>query len=144
MYGTLADPVHALNLESVLEQIAVTHDSPFIIAVDACLGRMKNVGKINVAEGPVHPGSAMKKKLPAVGDMHITAIVNVSGMMEYFVLQNTRLHTVMSMAEHIAESLRKTDLRLRDRTVEPAPAPTKTTKSFFPSPSLEVQPIRKS
>lgn len=40
-----------------------------------------------------------------MGDIHISGIVNVGGLMEYLVLQNTRLHLVMSMAELIARSL---------------------------------------
>ena len=37
--------------------------------------------------------------------MHITGIVNVSGFMEYFVLQNTRLHLIMEMAKTIAKGI---------------------------------------
>ena len=51
----------------------------------------------------------MQKELPEVGDIHINGIVNVSGFMEYFVLQNTRLHLVMSMANTLSESLSHID-----------------------------------
>lgn len=51
----------------------------------------------------------MQKDLPEVGDLHINGIVNVSGFMEYFVLQNTRLHLVMNMANVLAEGLSLTD-----------------------------------
>ncbi|WP_243387217.1 spore protease YyaC [Bacillus kexueae] len=105
VYGTLKDPVHAVNLEEKIALIKKEHRNPFIIAIDACLGRFKNVGSIQVASGPVKPGAGVNKVLPEVGDMHITGIVNVSGFMEFFVLQNTRLHLVMSMAEVISESL---------------------------------------
>ena len=47
----------------------------------------------------------MQKSLPEVGDVHINGIVNVSGFMEYFVLQNTRLNLVMSMSNVLAEGL---------------------------------------
>ncbi|WP_240376309.1 spore protease YyaC [Bacillus piscicola] len=116
-YGTLAKPVHAVNLEERLTAIYEHHTNPFVIAIDACLGRLKNVGKINFSEGPVIPGAAMKKKLPHVGDMHMTGIVNVSGMMEYFVLQNTRLHTVMEMADCITEGFIQADKMLKRRAV---------------------------
>ncbi|MCL6574238.1 MAG: DUF1256 domain-containing protein, partial [Bacillus sp. (in: Bacteria)] len=48
------------------------------------------------------------KDLPAVGDIHITGIVNVSGFMEFFVLQNTRLNLVMNMAKTIANGIYET------------------------------------
>ncbi len=105
VYGTLEYPVHAVNLEENLQKIKDTHKKPFIIGIDACLGRLNSVGKITVAKGPVKPGAAVNKNLPDVGDIHITGIVNIGGMMEYFVLQNTRLHVVMKMAETIATSI---------------------------------------
>lgn len=109
VYGTLKDPVHAVNLEETLTYIKEKHKNPFIIAIDACLGRLKSVGFIQVAEGSIKPGAGVNKELPAVGDMHITGIVNVSGFMEFFVLQNTRLHLVMSMADIISKGIMKAE-----------------------------------
>jgi putative sporulation protein YyaC len=83
-----------------------------MIAIDACLGRLKSVGAITVAKGPVRPGAGVNKQLPPVGDIHITGIVNVSGFMEFFVLQNTRLHLVMNMAKTIANGIYEADRQL--------------------------------
>jgi putative sporulation protein YyaC len=105
VYGTLDEPIHAVNLDERLREITIKHQDPYIIGIDACLGRMKNVGVIQVADGPVKPGAGVNKELPAVGDIHITGIVNVSGFMEFFVLQNTRLNLVMKMAKTIANGI---------------------------------------
>ena len=105
IFGTLDHPVHAINLQEQLEKANSLYENPFIVAVDACLGQLPNVGCIQIAEGPLKPGAAVHKELPPVGHMHITGIVNVSGFMEYFVLQNTRLSQVIHMAEHISESI---------------------------------------
>lgn len=105
LYGTLEEPVHAMNLEETLAGIQQRYVHPFVIGVDACLGQVSSVGCIQVGEGPVKPGAGVNKELPPVGDIHITGIVNVGGFMEYFVLQNTRLHLVMRMSEIIASSL---------------------------------------
>lgn len=102
VFGTLNEPVHAANLTVALQRLYRTLESPFVIAVDACLGRSENVGQITVARGPLRPGTGVNKALPAVGNLHITGIVNVAGYMEYLVLQNTRLSLVMQMAEAIA------------------------------------------
>lgn len=83
-----------------------------MIAIDACLGRFKSVGAITVAKGPVRPGAGVNKQLPPVGDLHITGVVNVSGFMEFFVLQNTRLHLVMNMAKAIANGIDEADRQL--------------------------------
>jgi putative sporulation protein YyaC len=104
VYGTIDRPVHAMNLSETLHEVHREHPNPFIIGVDACLGQLTSVGCIQVGQGPVKPGAGVNKELPPVGDIHVTGIVNVGGFMEYFVLQNTRLSLVMSMAEVIADS----------------------------------------
>lgn len=83
MYGTLDDPIHAVNLEEKLIEIYAKHNDPYLIGIDACLGRLKSVGVIQVGNGPVRPGAGVNKELPAVGNIHITGIVNVSGFMEF-------------------------------------------------------------
>lgn len=105
VYGTLDDPVHAANLESKISQIMLNHMEPFIIAIDASLGTMDHVGFVTVSEGPLHPGLGVNKTLPSIGDMHITGIVNFSGMMESLLLQTTRLSKVMLLADLISQSI---------------------------------------
>lgn len=105
LYGTLDEPIHAMNLNKTMTQINNQFANPFIIAIDACLGQLSNVGCIQVGTGPVKPGAGVNKDLPPVGNIHVTGIVNVGGFMEYFVLQNTRLSLVMNMAEVIANSI---------------------------------------
>ncbi|MBB3110907.1 putative sporulation protein YyaC [Paenibacillus phyllosphaerae] len=105
LYGTLEDPVHAMNLDDTLQRISRQVRNPYIIGIDACLGQVSSVGSIQVGTGPVRPGAGVNKELPPVGDIHVTGIVNVGGFMEYFVLQNTRLHLVMRMSDVISHSL---------------------------------------
>jgi putative sporulation protein YyaC len=110
IYGTLDDPIHAMNLDEKLKEIKEKHFHPFIIGIDACLGKMRSVGVIEIGEGPVKPGAGVNKELPAVGHIHITGIVNVSGFMEFLVLQNTRLNLVLRMAKTIANGIYKANL----------------------------------
>jgi len=107
VYGTLDEPVHAVNLSSTLDLIANRHKSKVTtIAIDACLGSFENVGQIILESGPLRPGAGVKKALPPFGDYTLTGVVNVSGFMEYFVLQNTRLGIVMRMTEIVLEALK--------------------------------------
>ncbi|HHY13151.1 MAG TPA: spore protease YyaC [Thermoanaerobacterales bacterium] len=103
--GNLDKPVHAVNLKENLYNIKGKYNNPFIIAVDACLGRMEHVGQISIKEGPLSPGAGVKKKLPKVGNFSITGVVNIGGFMEHLVLQNTRLSLVMKMADTISRGL---------------------------------------
>lgn len=105
VYGTLDSPVHATNLPSMLDFLNTSYSNPFLIAVDACLGRLQNIGYISLANGPLKPGAACHKDLPEVGNIHVTGVVNVGGFMEHMVLQSTRLNLVMNMAEIISRGI---------------------------------------
>lgn len=101
--GTLENPVHAANLHQVLHSLASVNRR--ILAIDASLGRLEAVGQITVGRGSIRPGAGVNRNLPAVGRYYITATVNVGGFMEYFVLQNTRLATVMQLSIVIADGI---------------------------------------
>jgi putative sporulation protein YyaC len=104
-YGTLEKPIHAMNLDDTLEQLFRTFQDPFIIGVDACLGSAASIGTIQIGDGPIRPGAGVNKTLTSVGDIHISGVVNIGGFLQFQVLQSTRLHLVMSMANLIARSL---------------------------------------
>lgn len=105
VYGDLENPVHAKNLQQVLNEINSLYDNAYIIAIDACLGQLQNVGKVFLEQKPLYPGLAVNKILPAIGDLSITGIVNISGNFEFMVLQNTRLYTVMTLADTISKGI---------------------------------------
>lgn len=107
VFGTLDEPVHALNLQDKIEEIRQAFPYPLIIAVDASLGQLRSIGTITLGMGPMQPGTGVHKELPEVGEIYITGVVNIGGYLEYLVLQNTRLGLVMKMANCIAHSLIK-------------------------------------
>ncbi|MGM8212856.1 spore protease YyaC [Virgibacillus sp. W0430] len=125
VYGTLASPVHAVNLQEQMNTIFNTHQNPFIIAIDACLGKSSSIGQLIAGTGPVKPGAALNKPLPPIGNIHLTGVVNISGFMEYAVLQNTRLSLVYEMAEQIAITLHTIDRQLTYDQTPPAVVVTK-------------------
>lgn len=105
IYGTLENPVHAKNLDEVIRTIHNTFDQPFIIAIDASLGKSSHIGYFTLGEGSLKPGAGVGKDLPHVGNLYITGIVNLSGFLENSLLQTTRLHTVMSLADQISTGI---------------------------------------
>lgn len=102
VYGTLENPIHALNLDETLKEIYAVHKDPFLIAIDASLGTVKHLGFITLGKGTLNPGSGVKKDLIPVGDLFITGIVNISGLLDHLLLQTTRLATVMDLADCIS------------------------------------------
>ncbi|NLB18867.1 MAG: spore protease YyaC [Syntrophomonadaceae bacterium] len=105
VYGTLSQPVHAINISDTIAQIQARKTNSTVIAIDACLGKAERIGYINVRPGSLCPGTALRKTLPSVGDLHISGIVNIGGYLEHLVLQNTRLNLVFAMADKIAHGI---------------------------------------
>lgn len=109
VYGTLHNPIHAVNLQQYLQKVEETYKNPFIIAIDASLGKRSSIGYFISGIGPLSPGAALNKKLPPVGDMYLTGVVNIGGFMDYTVLQSTRLSVVHDMAYKLSLILFRLD-----------------------------------
>ncbi len=105
-YGSLESPVHAKNLESITTKLYKYFKNPFIVAIDSSLGSVQNIGKVIIEDSPLIPGAAMKKNLPAIGDICIKGIVNISTNFDFMILQNTRLYTVMELADCISDGIK--------------------------------------
>lgn len=105
VFGTLDEPLHAKNLGEHIE-LFKQFRKPFIVAIDACLGKYERIGFINIKEGSLSPGSGVNKSLPSIGDVNITGIVNMGGFMEIMILQNTRLSIVMNIANLVANGIK--------------------------------------
>ena len=101
----MEQPLHAQNLRETIATIYSRHPHSPIIAIDASLGAANHLGYITLGKGPLHPGAGVNKNLPPVGDICITGIVNISGVLEHMLLQTTRLSTVMNLADCIADAI---------------------------------------
>lgn len=108
VYGTLEQPVHALNIKKVIKEIHKTYEEPFIFGIDACLGDEGKIGSVFIKEGPFIPGNAVNNVLPSVGNYHLKAIVNyLDPISPVQSLNSTRLYTVMILAEIVTEIIIK-------------------------------------
>ncbi|PYI52995.1 spore protease YyaC [Paenibacillus flagellatus] len=101
--GTLEAPCDASNIVQRLNDIP---PDKIAVAIDACLGLSSSVGLYQVADHPLEPGKSVGKSLPPVGRYSVAAIVNAAGPKQYWILQNTSLHRVMTMAREIASAVR--------------------------------------
>lgn len=105
--GTIDDPVHAVNLD---EKIKLIPEGKVVIAIDSCLGRLKNIGNINLNTGSLHAGAGVGKELTPVGDYHIAGVVNVSvddADINLQVLSCTSLSVVLKMANTCVAAIEK-------------------------------------
>lgn len=124
--GTLEDPLHALNLEERLLPLAeAPGPRPLIVAVDAALGSVSNVGAVTVRRGGLLPGQGVGKSLPRIGELAVTGTVNVqAGALDVQVLQSTRLFLVQQLAELIGVSCWWAHRNLRRTAPRAAQAPS--------------------
>lgn len=105
VYGTLKNPVHAVNLSHTIKEIQTTFYRPFVIAIDASLGIRQHIGYITLGNGPLLPGIGVQKNLPHIGNAAITGIVNLAGKNSHLTLQTTKLSTVIDLAEFTASGI---------------------------------------
>lgn len=104
IYGTLNNPVHALNIGDYLKTIELKNYRN-ILAIDACLSNKKNQGIIEVREGSIEPGKGIGKALPKIGDFSIVGIVDSSDRDFHDLVQDTRLSFIYEMAEIISSGI---------------------------------------
>jgi putative sporulation protein YyaC len=105
VYGTVSDPIHALNIDKKLNEIKLLHPHNNIIGIDACLGDSDSIGEIQARDYPVHPGKGVGKSLPNVGETSIIGIVDSNDNDEIFNSNNIRLSLVLSMSKVITHAL---------------------------------------
>lgn len=103
LYGTIHEPVHALNLEKTISNIDLSET--LVIAIDSSVGYSEYVGYLGLRYGPIKPGSGVGKKLPSIGDISISGIVAISGIAPLIMLQSAPLGMVYTMAEKITRAI---------------------------------------
>lgn len=103
--GTLERPVHAMNLETYQAILKLNYPDHVVVAVDASVGNIENIGCVTLGKGALKPGLGVSKELRAVGDIFITGIVGSCGNYDPLMLQSIRLSLVMRMADCISRSI---------------------------------------
>lgn len=75
VYGTTQNPITSKNIDQFKDVISRRHPKAKVIAVDACLGKLKEVGKIKVINGGLAPGKALDRSALSYGDVGVLSIV---------------------------------------------------------------------
>ena len=105
LYGTLKAPVTAKEVKYLRSFLRETHRDRKVVAVDAAVGSEGDIGLIKILNEPLRPGAGANKKLGSIGDVSIMGIVAEKSLMNYGLLNTTRLNLVYSMAEIISDGL---------------------------------------
>ena len=105
LYGTLSAPVTAKEIKYMRTFLRETHRGRKVIAIDAAVGSEGDIGLVKINDAPLFPGAGANKKLGSIGDVSIMGIVAEKSVMNYGLLNTTRLNLVYSMAEIISDGL---------------------------------------
>lgn len=115
VYGTLKDPIHALNVDKINEEISIKHKDDFIIAIDACLSKKEQIYNIKYRTSPVYPGKGMDKKLKPVGQASIVCCMGSSIFSdEFFMHSSNRLYDVYEMAKYTVSVIKDLDNKINE------------------------------
>ena len=74
VYGTLEWPLNALTLPHNMPLLKTVEKKYCLIAIDAAIGNPAQSGHLTLTEGALFPGSALRRRLPPVGHLHITGV----------------------------------------------------------------------
>lgn len=105
VFGTISEPIHALNIDKRLNEIKNIYPKANIIGIDACLGDSDSIGEIQARDYPIHPGKGVGKSLPDVGKVSVIGIVDSSDSSELFTTRNIRLDLIMELSKVVAHAI---------------------------------------
>jgi putative sporulation protein YyaC len=105
IYGTVEQPIHALNLLKTISHTAEEHGNGYIIAIDGCLGQFYKIGTLQLVDAPLEPGVGVGKQLPSIGHIHLKGVVNHYGSLGPKVLENTSISFIQDTAKIMGNSI---------------------------------------
>ncbi len=74
VYGTLDHPLNALTLPDCFPVLNDIERRYCLIAIDASIGNGGQSGHLTLSDTCLYPGSALRRRLPALGSLHITGV----------------------------------------------------------------------
>lgn len=105
VYGLRNQNITAENLLYSYNFIKALHPNSKIVVIDAAVGTVDQIGKVQICNGGIAPGAATNKNLPSVGDVGIVGIVAEKGMNDFYSLNSSKDRLVGSVAQFIAEAI---------------------------------------
>ena len=105
IYGTLNSPITAKEIACAKLHIKMLHPESFIVAIDAAVGNIEDIGLIKVSDKGLKPGLGVNKNLGVIGDCSIIGVVAERSSQNYNLFNLTRLNLIYKMAEKIADGV---------------------------------------
>lgn len=98
-------PVNGVNIDKYRKYVHRFFPAHRIIAIDAALGGIGDIGDIRYREGGVRAGGALGLNNSPVGELAILGVVGERGGEPMQTLLNTPFEKVVMLAERIAQAI---------------------------------------
>lgn len=105
VYGLRDQNITAENLLYSYSFIKALHPNSKIVVIDAAVGSLEQIGKVQISDGGIAPGAATNKNLPSVGDVGIVGIVAERGMGDFYTLNSSKDRLVGNVAQFIVDAI---------------------------------------
>ncbi len=107
VYGHTAKPVNGKNYNDYIKHIHLHHRRSLVIATDACVGSIKDIGKIKCSLKGIKAGGALQKEYGNIGDIGILGVVAGAQRDNLAVLSNVDALLIKRMSTSIARIIIK-------------------------------------
>lgn len=105
VYGMQHKNVTAENLLNGYKFVKALHPSSQVVVIDSAVGSKEQIGKVQLCNGGIVPGSATNKNLPCIGDVSVIGIVAERGMADFYTLSSQKEQLVNKVAQFIATGI---------------------------------------
>lgn len=105
VYGKTTKPVNGINYEKYVKHIKTHHKNSLVIAVDACLGKKNDIGRVKYAIKGLKAGAALNKNLARIGDIGILGVVAQSGNNNLQSLIDVNRQSINSLSAKVAQKI---------------------------------------
>lgn len=106
IYGTAKNNMDFLNSKNVIEQIYKIYNNPYIITIDAALGKKSSIGEIYLSDGCMKIGTALGKSICFYSNINIKCIVgeysDCSKWQNYKILSNVSKQDIDNLVEIVS------------------------------------------
>ena len=109
VYGTMAEPVTALQVEKAIRFIRSFHYGSEVIVIDSAIGKKEEIGSIKFFNRGLRPALGVDKEMAVVGDKSIMGIVTTKEAVKDMNTCNVKLQDVFLMAKKVVEKIMQMD-----------------------------------
>jgi len=105
VYGTMSEPVTALQVEKAIRFIRSFHRGSEVIVIDSAIGKREEIGTIKFFNRGLRPALGVDKEMAVVGDKSIMGIVTTKDAVKDMNTCNVKLQDVFLMAKKVVEKI---------------------------------------